>query len=42
MYDKSYGINVSSDCHNFTPIDLDTVKYYHNGIMNYFDDDVFY
>ena len=39
---KPYGINVSSDCHNFTPIDLDTVKYYHNGIMNYFDDDVFY
>jgi calcineurin-like phosphoesterase family protein len=39
---KPYGINVGCDCHNFTPISLETVKYYHGGIMNYFDDDVFY
>jgi calcineurin-like phosphoesterase family protein len=39
---KPYGLNVGTDCHNFTPINLETVKYYHGGIMNYFDDDVFY
>ena len=38
---KSFGINVGADCHNFTPIDLDTVLYYHNCIFNYFDDNVF-
>lgn len=39
---KPYGLNVGSDCHNFTPIDLETIKYYHNGILNYYDEDVFY
>ena len=38
---KSFGINVGADCHNFTPIDLDTALYYHNCIFNYFDDNVF-
>lgn len=39
---KSYGINVGVDCHNFKPIDLETVLFYHNGIFNYYDKDVFY
>lgn len=38
---KSYGLNVSVDCHNFTPIDLDTVWFYHNAILNHYDDEVF-
>lgn len=38
---KSYGLNVSVDCHNFTPIDLDTVLFYHNAILNHYDDEVF-
>lgn len=39
---KPYGLNVGADCHNFTPIDLETVRFYHGGIMNYYDKDVFY
>ena len=38
---KSYGLNVSVDCHNFTPIDLDTVWFYHNAVLNHYDDEVF-
>ena len=30
---KPYGINVGTDCHNFRPIDLDTVLFYHNAIF---------
>lgn len=39
---KSYGICVSSDCHYFKPIDLDTILFYHNGLLHYYDNNVFY
>ena len=39
---KEYGINVGADCHYFTPIDLDTVLFYHNAALNYYDANVFY
>lgn len=38
---KPYGLNVGVDCHNFTPIDLDTVSFYLNGILNFYDNEVF-
>ena len=38
---KKRGLNVGVDCHNFTPIDLDTVIFYHNAIQKYYDKDVF-
>lgn len=38
---KSYGLNVGTDCHNFYPIDLETVLFYHNAILNHYDDEVF-
>lgn len=38
---KRYGINVGADCHYYTPIDIDTVLFYHNAALNYYDDDVF-
>lgn len=38
---KSYGLNVGADCHYYTPISLETVLFYHNAILNYYDDDVF-
>ena len=38
---KPYGINVGVDCHNFKPITLETVLFYHNQIFTYFDDEVF-
>lgn len=39
---KEYGINVGMDCHYFKPIDMETVLFYHNGLLNYYDDNVFY
>ena len=39
---KKYGLCVSADAHNFTPLSLEDVIYYHNAILNYYDDDVFY
>jgi calcineurin-like phosphoesterase family protein len=39
---KYYGINVGTDCHNFKPIDFETVLFYHNNLLTYYDDDVFY
>lgn len=39
---KKYGICVSADAHNFTPISLNDILYYHNCILNYYDDNVFY
>ena len=39
---KPYGLNVGTDAHNYTPIDLDTVLHYRNAILNFFDDEVFY
>jgi hypothetical protein len=38
---KRYGINVGVDCHYFTPIDMDTVLFYHNAALNYYDENVF-
>lgn len=38
---KSFGLNVGMDCHNFYPIDMETVLFYHNAILRYYDDDVF-
>jgi calcineurin-like phosphoesterase family protein len=35
------GLNVGVDCHNFKPIDTDTIKFYKNGIDNVFGVDVF-
>ena len=39
---KKYGFNVGADCHDFKPISLDTILLYHNAILNYYDEDVFY
>lgn len=39
---KSFGLNVGTDCHNFIPIDIDTVKFYFNAIKNYYDSNVFF
>ena len=39
---KSYGLCVSADAHNFTPISFEDVLYYHNCILNYYDENVFY
>ena len=36
---KEYGVNVGSDCHNYTPIDFDTILFYHDAILHYYDDD---
>lgn len=37
---KRFGLNVGTDCHNFRPINLDTVMFYINNIK-YYDDEVF-
>ena len=39
---KPYGLNVGTDCHNYDPINLETVLTYHDAILNYYDEDVFY
>ena len=39
---KRFGYNVSCDCHNYTPISIDDILFYHNAAMNYYDDNVFY
>lgn len=39
---KKYGLCVSADAHNFSPLSLEDVIYYHKAILNYYDDDVFY
>ena len=38
---KRFGINVGMDCHNFYPIDMRTVLFYHNEILHYYDYEVF-
>ena len=38
---KQYGINVGVDLHYFTPIDMDTILFYHNAALHYYDDNVF-
>ena len=39
---KPYGINVGVDCHNFKPIDFDTILFYHEQLLTYYDDEVFF
>ena len=38
---KRFGLNVWIDCHNFKPIDLDTVLFYDNALKNFYDEEVF-
>ena len=38
---KRYGLNVGTDCHNFTPISYEDVLFYKNGIEKYYDNEVF-
>ena len=38
---KRCGINVGADLHYFTPIDMDTVLFYHNAALHYYDENVF-
>lgn len=38
---KKNGLNVGVDCHNFFPIDLDTVLFYKNAIEKFYDEEVF-
>jgi len=38
---KRNGLNVGVDCHNFTPIDMDTVVFYKNAVLNHYDENVF-
>ena len=39
---KRYGLCVSADAHNFTPLSLDDIIYYHDAILNYYDENVFF
>ena len=38
---KRFGLNVGTDCHNFTPISEEDVLFFKNGIENFYDDEVF-
>lgn len=38
---KVNGLNVGVDCHNFKPIELNTVLWYKNAIENHYDEEVF-
>lgn len=38
---KRYGLNVGVDCHDFMPIDINTVLFYRNAILNHYDNNVF-
>lgn len=38
---KRNGFNIGCDANNFTPVDVDTVKFYMNAILNYYDENVF-
>ena len=39
---KPYGINVGIDCHNYKPIDFETMLFYHDQLLTYYDDEVFF
>ena len=39
---KPYGINVGIDCHNYKPIDFETILFYHDQLLTYYDDEVFF
>ena len=38
---KRFGLNVGVDCHNFKPVDIDTVLFYDNALKNFYDEEVF-
>ena len=38
---KRNGLNVGTDCHQFKPIDWDTVEFYYNAIARHYDKNVF-
>ncbi len=38
---KHNGLNVSTDCHNFTPLRMEEINFYRNGINNHYDNNVF-
>lgn len=38
---KKFGLNVGTDCHNFYPINIETVMFYKNAIDNFYDSEVF-
>jgi calcineurin-like phosphoesterase family protein len=38
---KRNGLNVGTDCHDFAPIDLETVLFYYNAITKHYDENVF-
>jgi len=38
---RKNGLNVGVDCHNFTPIDINTVLFYKEAIEKYYDYEVF-
>lgn len=35
------GLNVGVDCHNFEPIDMETIEFYRKAVLEVFDDHVF-
>lgn len=38
---KTKALNVGADCHNYAPIDKDTIMFYYNAIVNHYDANVF-
>jgi len=38
---KRNGLNVGVDCHNFSPIPLETVIFYRDAILNAYDENIF-
>jgi calcineurin-like phosphoesterase family protein len=38
---KQNALNVGIDCHNYIPIDWETVLFYKNAIQNHYDEEVF-
>lgn len=39
--DNKMGLNVGTDCHEFYPVDLETILFYKNAVENFYDDEVF-
>ena len=38
---KRFGLNVGTDCFNFTPASVDNVEFYKDAILNHYDENVF-
>ena len=38
---KRNGLNVGVDCHNFRPIDVETIEFYRTAIEKFYDENVF-